>query len=85
MVRPDPERPYARVLVVAMDMRQLELEHPETNSGFSCCYADGEDRKHDPGECFGVRAIAPERDKIKIGRIEHQFDSNQNQNGVAPD
>ncbi len=24
-VRPDPERPYARVVVVAMDMRQLEL------------------------------------------------------------
>jgi hypothetical protein len=26
MVRPDPERPYARVLIVAMDMRQLELD-----------------------------------------------------------
>ena len=25
-VRPDPERPYAKVLVVAMDMRQLELD-----------------------------------------------------------
>jgi hypothetical protein len=25
-VRPDPERPYARVLLVAMDMRQLDLE-----------------------------------------------------------
>jgi hypothetical protein len=26
MVRPDPDRPYAKVLVVAMDMRQLELD-----------------------------------------------------------
>ena len=26
MIRPDPDRPYARVLVVAMDMRQLELD-----------------------------------------------------------
>jgi hypothetical protein len=25
-VRPDPERPYAKVLIVAMDMRQLELD-----------------------------------------------------------
>jgi hypothetical protein len=25
-IRPDPERPYAKVLVVAMDMRQLELD-----------------------------------------------------------
>jgi hypothetical protein len=26
MIRPDPERPYAKVLIVAMDMRQLELD-----------------------------------------------------------
>jgi hypothetical protein len=26
MIRPDPERPYAQVLIVAMDMRQLELD-----------------------------------------------------------
>src|SRR5262249_24925583 len=25
-VRPDPDRPYAKVIVVAMDMRQLELD-----------------------------------------------------------
>ncbi|HEX9295278.1 MAG TPA: hypothetical protein VF881_05570 [Polyangiaceae bacterium] len=26
MIRPDPQRPYAQVLIVAMDMRQLELD-----------------------------------------------------------
>ncbi|HKQ70878.1 MAG TPA: hypothetical protein VJT73_16140, partial [Polyangiaceae bacterium] len=26
LVRPDPDRPYAKVLIVAMDMRQLELD-----------------------------------------------------------
>jgi hypothetical protein len=26
MIRPDPERPYAQVLIVAMDMRQLEID-----------------------------------------------------------
>src|SRR3954453_17535487 len=56
----------------------------QTNSGFSCCYANGENRKHDPGECFGVWATAPECNEVEIGRIEHQFDSYENEDCVAP-
>ena len=42
-IRPDPERPYSEVLLIAMDMRQLEL-------GMQAGYEDPKPTTGPPGE-----------------------------------
>src|SRR6185437_7482985 len=47
-------------------------------------HGNGEDGKHHSGEKFRVRPIAPEGDQVEVGRVEHQFDADQNEDGATP-
>ena len=45
---------------------------------------DGKDGNHDADRGLGLRTETPESDEIEIGRGEHQFDADENENGVTP-
>ena len=43
-----------------------------------------ENHEHDAGERFRVFAETPERDEVQVGRVEHEFDADEHEDGVAP-
>src|ERR1022692_5051670 len=43
----------------------------------------GEDHEDDAGRGGGGGAVAPERDEVQVGRVEHQLYAQQNQDAVA--
>src|SRR2546421_10951391 len=58
------------------DQRQAE-------SGFGSRDCNREKHEHNTAECLRVFAIAPKGDEVQVGGIEHQFNADQHQNGVA--
>ena len=46
--------------------------------------ADGENNEHHSGERFGIFAEPPEGDEVQVRGVEHEFDADEDQDGVAP-
>ena len=46
--------------------------------------ANRENHEHHTGQRLRVLAEAPERDEVQVRRVEHQFDADQHDDGVAP-
>ena len=44
----------------------------------------GKNHEQNTGQRFGMRAEPPERDEIEVRRVQHQFDADENENGVPP-
>src|SRR4051812_22770786 len=56
----------------------------QSHSGLSGCHSNGKNRKHHAGQEFRMRTVTPERDQVQVRRVQHEFDSDQHQDGVAP-
>src|ERR1035438_2525357 len=56
----------------------------QSNCRFRCRDADGKDGEHDSGQCCGGRSIAPEGYEVEVGGVEHEFNSDEDKNCVAP-
>src|ERR1051325_7019148 len=46
--------------------------------------ADGENHEQNSGERLRVFAEAPERDEVQVRRVEHEFDADEHDDGIAP-
>src|SRR5436190_10460345 len=55
----------------------------EADGGLGGSNADRENHEHNAGEGFRMRGIPPERDEVKVGRVKHQFDADEDQDAVA--
>jgi hypothetical protein len=60
-------------------------DQAQSYGSFSGGDGDGEDGEHHAGERFGMRPIAPEGDQVEVGRVQHQLNADENENGVAAD
>ena len=55
----------------------------ETDSGLGRGDRDGEQHKQHAGAGDGLRAVAPERDEVQVGGVQHQLDAEQHEDRVA--
>ena len=57
----------------------------EADGGFGGGDGDGEDCEEDAGLGGGcdLRGVAPEGDEIEVGGVEHEFDAEEDKDGVA--
>ena len=56
----------------------------EADRGFGGGDRDGEDHEHHAGGRRGRGTITPEGDEIDVRRVEHQLDTEEDEDGVAP-
>src|SRR5438445_2051368 len=55
----------------------------EADGGFGGGDADRKNNEHDAGERLGMRTVPPERDEVEVGGVEHEFDADEDEDGVA--
>src|SRR5205823_3473538 len=50
---------------------------PQPYHGFGRGYGNRKHRKHHAGEQLRMGTVAPEGDQVQVGRVEHQFNSDE--------
>jgi hypothetical protein len=55
----------------------------QSNGGLRGCHAQRKKDKYHTDARLGIWVVSPERDKIQVGGIQHQFDTYEHDNGIA--
>src|SRR5258705_91413 len=56
----------------------------QSDRRFRSSHSNGKNYKNDPFERLRIRTVTPEGDEVQIRRVQHQFNPDENENGVAP-
>src|SRR5579863_10010916 len=78
-IRPSPLHPVHLVEIGCIGVAIDGDHQAQAHGGFGRGHGDGEDGKHHPGEQFGMRTVAPERDQIEVRGVQHEFDADEHE------
>src|SRR4051794_12142774 len=78
-----PFHPVHLVEIRGVGMSINGNHQPQSYSGFGRSDGNGKNGKHHAGQQFRMRTVAPERDEVQVGRVQHELDADQHQDRVA--